>query len=137
MIDTSFLMPFFLGAAFAAFAVAIQLVVAREKVAQSGHFALGMILAIYIGARLSSGSLTVALAESAFAGVVLLLSLAALQTKPRLVGVLIILHGLYDQIFAHSAGLPEWYPPLCLGVDIVLGIGVWIWGASAPQSRDA
>ncbi|MEO1488592.1 MAG: hypothetical protein AAFR88_04030 [Pseudomonadota bacterium] len=133
--ESSFLMPASLGAALASVGAAIQWWAAKDKAAQAGHFALGIILALYVGARLASGPLSEAIMESAFASVVLLLSLFALRYWPRGVGVLIIAHGLYDQVFAHSAGLPDWYPPFCLGVDVVLGAAVV---AMAPaRAREA
>lgn len=122
--DVGSLVPVAIGAVFAALGVAVQSILARDKIAEAGHFALGMILAIYIGARLASGTVFEALAESAFAAIVLLASLAMLRWWPRGVGVLLILHGVYDQVFAHDAGLPGWYPPFCLGVDVILGASV-------------
>lgn len=131
--ETGLLMPAVFGAVIASLGVAVQLYLAPRKIAKAGHFALGMILAIYIGARLASGTLLEALAESAFAAIVLLASLAMLRWWPRGVGIVLILHGVYDQIFAHDAGLPDWYPPFCLGVDVVLGAAV-IAFASPRQS---
>ncbi|MEO0463706.1 MAG: hypothetical protein AAF127_11285 [Pseudomonadota bacterium] len=122
--DASFLMPALFGAAIAAIGVGLQWLLAKESIAQAAHFALGMILALYIGARLASDSLTAVLVESGFAAAMLLASLLCLRHWPRGVGILIIGHGIYDQIFAHDAGMPVWYPPFCLGVDVVLGLGI-------------
>ena len=135
--DHGFLMPALLGALFASVAAAIQLRIAPHKIAEAGHFALGMILALYIGARLASGPFSAVLAESSFAAVMLLGSLASLKYWPRGVGILIIGHGLYDQVFAHDAGMPEWYPPFCLGVDLVLGLAIIVWAKAPPQVRAA
>ncbi|MEO0641808.1 MAG: hypothetical protein AAFY47_00115 [Pseudomonadota bacterium] len=128
----SFLVPFLLGAGSAALGVAVQVVIARHKAAEAGHFGLGMILAIYIGARLTHSSLSELILECVFASVMLLVSLTSLRLMPKAVGVIIVLHGLYDQLFAHSAGLPDWYPPFCGGVDVVLGIGVMIFAPKRP-----
>jgi len=124
VLEASFLVPVLVGALLGAIGIAVQWAFAPQKFAQAGHFALGMIVALYIGARLASGSLEAVLVESAFAATMLIASLICLRLWPRGVGVLLVGHGVYDQVFAHDAGMPIWYPPFCLGVDIVLGIAI-------------
>ena len=135
--DTSFLMPSLFGAALAGVAAAVQLRVAPGRIANAGHFALGMILALYIGARLASGPLSAVLAECAFASGMLIASFASLRLWPKGVGGIIVAHGIYDQLFAHDAGMPDWYPPFCLGVDVVLGLAILVWASGRPTQAQS
>ena len=55
-----------------------------------------------------------------------------------LVGGLWILHGIFDvahdQLFTNP-GVPDWYPALCAGTDLVVG-GYLLWLASRLQAAD-
>ncbi|MFC0589313.1 hypothetical protein ACFFF7_07800 [Novosphingobium aquiterrae] len=64
------------------------------------------------------------------------LAVIAGRHAPRLVGIGIALHGLYDLAFhllGGGGGVPEWWPPFCGAIDIVLGLAVL--GAVAWSGR--
>lgn len=65
--------------------------------------------------------------ELLVAGVFSAVAIAGALRWPILLGLGILIHGLFD--FAHSSlidnsGVPLWWPAFCAGVDIVLGIWV-------------
>lgn len=92
-----------------------------------GFLALNAMLAIYIGARLVSGSLADVVVETAVATIVVLVTRLAMTRWLPAIGIAIVLHGSYDALLGPHTGVAEWYPPLCAGFDLVVGAGlVWI-----------
>lgn len=56
-----------------------------------------------------------------------------------IVGTFWLLHGVYDvvhddHLFTNS-GVPDWYPLLCCGVDVVVGGYLILSGGGRPQRR--
>ena len=83
-----------------------------------------VMLWIYVGAQLVSGTLDHIIAESVFA-LVAGGAVQALTLKwPPCVGVAILFHGVYDAIMGPHTGVADWYPPLCAGFDLVVGVGL-------------
>ena len=96
----------------------------NRALADAGFIALATMLAIYIGAELVTGTLQSILIEMAVASAVTICArLAMLRWLPA-IGIFIFLHGLYDAFFGASTGVAAWYPPLCAGFDVVVGIGL-------------
>ena len=70
------------------------------------------------------------------------IAIAGYWRSAAIVGVGVLLHGVFDAVHPHmvvNAGVPAWWPPICLGFDVVLG--GWIlylsWrGAAAPSHPD-
>ena len=60
---------------------------------------------------------------------------------PVLVGVGILLHGVFDflrPMFISNSGVPTWWPGFCAGVDILLGAWViWLSVKGAAQNDTA
>lgn len=61
------------------------------------------------------------------AAVFVAIAIAGYLRSAALVGVGVLLHGVFDVVHPHvvdNAGVPSWWPPICLGFDAVLG--AWI-----------
>lgn len=96
----------------------------NRALADGGYIALVAMLAIYLGAELVTGSLTSIITEMAVTSAVIVLARVAMMRWPPAIGVFVFLHGLYDAFFGASTGVAAWYPPLCAGFDVVVGIGL-------------
>lgn len=97
------------------------------KLADTGFLGLNVMLAVYIGARLVSGEFTDVLIETAIATVWVVLARLAMMRWLPAIGVAIFFHGLYDAFVGPHTGVAEWYPPLCAGFDLLVGVAlVWI-----------
>ena len=94
--------------------------------ADFGFVLLNAMLAIYIGARLVSGSFQEVLIETAIASVFLLAARLAMNHWLPAIGIAIIIHGMYDAALGAHTGVALWYPPLCAGFDWAFGIGLAI-----------
>ena len=42
------------------------------------------------------------------------------------IGIFVFFHGLYDAVFGPHTGVADWYPPLCAGFDLVVGVGLFV-----------
>jgi len=65
--------------------------------------------------------------EIVIASVFSVVALAGALRWPILLGIGILLHGVFDYYHGHSinnSGVPEWWPAFCAGFDIVFGIWV-------------
>ena len=96
----------------------------NRALADGGYIALIAMLAIYLGAELVTGSLTSIITEMAVTSAVIVLARVAMMRWPPAIGVFVFLHGLYDAFFGASTGVAAWYPPLCAGFDVVVGVGL-------------
>ncbi|QFT78394.1 hypothetical protein FIU90_12660 [Erythrobacter sp. THAF29] len=93
-----------------------------RSLAETSFLGLAIMLAIYIGARLVSGTLTDVIYETLFAtGAVLFARFAMARWLPA-IGIAIFLHGTYDAFVGPHTGVASWYPPLCAGFDFVVGV---------------
>ncbi len=108
-----------------------------RQFAMQSFFAFAIMLWIYVGARLVSGSIEVILYETLFAIIAGGIAQLAMAKWPPSIGVAILLHGGYDAFFGHHAGVAEWYPPLCAGFDLVFGLGVFLLLRRAGKPRTA
>ena len=124
------------GAGLAAIALFATRRLDRLALARASLLALAIILSIYIGAWLVVAPDGRALIDIAGAAFALLLCAVLLNREPRLPAAFITAHALYDLFFALQAGLPEWYPCLCLGFDVTLGLGL-IWLLRPPRQIGA
>lgn len=95
-----------------------------KALAQQGFLALAIMVWIYVGARLVSGSLEDILFEAIFALVAVGITQLAMTRWLPAIGVAIIFHGVYDAFVGAHTGVAEWYPPLCAGFDFVVGAGL-------------
>lgn len=91
---------------------------------ENGYLALASMLMIYIGAHLVSSDLFRIVIETVFSMVILGFAIAFRFKWPVGVGILILLHALYDFLFGHASGIVDWYPPMCVGFDVVVGCGL-------------
>ncbi|MGB0237776.1 MAG: DUF6010 family protein [Cycloclasticus sp.] len=65
--------------------------------------------------------------EIVIASVFSVVALAGALRWPILLGIGILLHGVFDYYHGHfinNSGVPEWWPAFCAGFDIVFGIWV-------------
>ena len=65
--------------------------------------------------------------EIAVASAFSVVALAGALRWPMLVGVGILMHGVFDFFHVYliaNSGVPEWWPAFCAGFDIVFGIWV-------------
>ncbi|MEL7486170.1 MAG: hypothetical protein AAGJ87_03015 [Pseudomonadota bacterium] len=91
--------------------------------AENGYVALACMLMIYVGAHLVASDLDRIIFETAFALLVLGGAMVLRSRWPVGVGVLVLGHALYDFVLGHDAGVADWYPPMCVGYDLVVGAG--------------
>lgn len=96
----------------------------NEALAQAGFVALVAMLSVYIGAHLVSSDLMRILAETGFATVIAAIALYVRDRSPVWIGALILGHGAYDYSIGHGAGVADWYPLLCAGFDVTVGLGL-------------
>ncbi|MEM6586029.1 MAG: hypothetical protein AAF692_09760 [Pseudomonadota bacterium] len=92
--------------------------------APQGVLIFNVMLWIYVGAQLASGTLDHIIAESVFALVAGGAAQAMTLKWPPSVGIAILFHGAYDAIMGPHTGVAEWYPPLCAGFDLLVGVGL-------------
>ena len=92
-----------------------------KTLAEAGFLVFVIMVAIYVGAHLATSSFPRLMTEAVLANIVLGLAYLIKNKIPAAMGGLILLHGLYDFTFGHSAGVADWYPPLCTGFDLLVG----------------
>ncbi len=113
----------------AAIGIAFLLVYRRfgtATLALNGFLVLAIMLAIYLGARLVTGTMQDVLIETVTATIWLGLGQFALHKWRPGIGLLILAHGGYDYLFGAATGVAEWYPPLCVGFDVIVGTGLFV-----------
>ncbi len=106
------------------------------KLADTGFLGLNVMLAVYIGARLVSGEFDEVLFETALASVWVVLARVAMLRWLPAIGIAIFLHGLYDAFVGPHTGVAEWYPPLCAGFDLLVGLAL-VWLLLGKESATA
>lgn len=95
-----------------------------KTLALNGYIALVAMLAIYVGARLVSGSFGDVMIEMAIMSVVAIGAKLAMDRWLPAIGVFVLLHGLYDFLLGPHTGVADWYPTLCGAWDMVVGAGL-------------
>jgi len=97
-----------------------------QTLADTGYLALLAMLSIYLGAELVTGDLLSFIIETTVATAVLVATRLAMMRWLPAIGIAIFFHGIYDALFGPSTGVASWYPPLCAGFDMVVGVGLLI-----------
>lgn len=97
-----------------------------KTLALNGYIALVAMLAIYIGARLVTGTIAEVALEIGIATAVVVIAKLAMDRWLPAIGIFIFGHGLYDALVGPDTGVAEWYPPLCAGFDFLVGIGLLV-----------
>lgn len=115
-----------IGAGIGVSMLALFVRASAKTLGDAGLIALAAMLAIYIGARLVTGTTGEIVAEMGIATFVILLARWAMTRWPPAIGAAIFLHGFYDAIVGPHTGVASWYPPLCAGWDFVVGIGLLV-----------
>ena len=92
--------------------------------------ALAAIGAVYAGFGLTDGRLGVAALEITVATAFMGLALAGLWAAPALVGVGLVVHGVWD--LGHgphriTTRLPAWYPPFCAAYDFAFAAAFFLY----------
>ncbi len=95
-----------------------------KLLSRNGYLALAMMLMIYLGAYLATGTFVRVMYEIVFAALVLGLGLYFKKLWPIGIAGLVFLHGGYDHFLGAKSGIADWYPPLCAGFDVVVGLGL-------------
>lgn len=117
-------MDFAIGAVTGLLFLAIYWRMKPATIAQVSVLTFGIMLGIYVGAHLVTSELPRVLIEIAGGSVALLLAMV-FQRKWRMgIGLLILGHGGYDVLMGHSTGVADWYPGLCVGFDVIVGLGL-------------
>ena len=81
-----------------------------------------VIAAYYVLFALMGGSLQVLIVECAVAAVFIGFALAGFKMTLWLVVAALAAHGVFDVIHPHiyaNSGVPAWWPPFCIGYDVV------------------
>ena len=120
------LIPFIIGCLLSFVSLLLMRQASKIVLVFGGLILFGAMLAVYVGAYLvsenpSHGYIAL-LASTLTFGLALILTLY----RPAFIGAFIFMHGIFDHVFGLHAGLPIWYPPFCLGIDVVAGLGL-IW----------
>lgn len=92
--------------------------------------ALAAIGAVYAGFGLTDGRVGVAALEVVVATAFMTLALLGLWVAPVLVGVGLVLHGLWDLAHAPhriTTRLPGWYPPFCAAYDFAFAAAFFMY----------
>lgn len=80
----------------------------------------------YVVFAVEHGDTMVLIVNVAIAGVFVIGALVGYARSIALVGWLLVVHGLFDLTYhltlPHLVPAPHWWAPLCLGVDLTLGI---------------
>jgi hypothetical protein len=113
-----------LGAASGAVLLAAYWRRGPKALAEMGYLAFAVMLAIYVGAHLVSSETPRILGETGGALAAMAVAMLVRGRGPAWMGLLILGHGGYDFLLGHSAGVAPWYPPLCVGFDLVVGLGL-------------
>ncbi|MEM6908708.1 MAG: hypothetical protein AAF494_08510 [Pseudomonadota bacterium] len=115
-----------LGAVSGGALIALGTKLRPQALAGQGYIALNVMLAIYVGVQLASGTLIDIVFEALLAVIVSGVTFVAMRRWLPAIGVAILLHGVYDALIGPHTGVAEWYPPLCAGFDLVVGLGL-LW----------
>lgn len=121
------MLPLLVGAVLA-IVLAIGARITRSDQERSFYPTLLIVIATYyvLFAFMSGESIV---EEIVVAAVFSIVAIAGGKMSPVLVGVGILLHGVFDflrPLFISNSGVPVWWPGFCGGVDILLGAWV-IW----------
>lgn len=96
----------------------------RAMLVDAAYTAFAIMVAIYVGAHLVTSDLGRILYEAIGATMVLGVAMFFREKWPLGLGILILGHGAYDFLLGHSSAVADWYPPMCVGFDIVVGLGL-------------
>ena len=118
------MMYYIIGAALGVLCLLPFLKAPTKALTANGYLALAMMLMIYLGAHLVTGSTERMIYETLFAAAVLGLATISKKTWPLGIAALVFLHGSYDHFFGAQSGVVAWYPPVCAGFDMAVGLGL-------------
>lgn len=126
----SFAQAFVVGVLLAVPSLALAFYLPRQKALDFLAIQLGAIAAVYSGASLAVGDLSVNVIEISVVFVFLGFTLVGLWLSPQVLAAGFVVHGFWDA--AHHWGLvekilPDWYAPFCLGYDWVMGAFIAAW----------
>lgn len=114
----------FLGGVFGLLCLLPYVKAQVKALALNGYVALAMMLMIYLGAHLVSSDTTRLAYELLLVFLVLGLATWFRSKWPLGIAILILMHGAYDFFLGHDSGVVDWYPPVCSGFDVVVGVGL-------------
>ncbi|MGB3471496.1 MAG: hypothetical protein WBA51_11795 [Erythrobacter sp.] len=96
----------------------------EQTLTENGYVSLVSMLMIYLGAHLVNGELSRVTAEVIFSMITVGFAMVCRFKWPVAVGILILLHAFYDFTFGYESGIANWYPPMCVGFDVIVGSGL-------------
>ena len=122
----------------------LAIVFARSVRGEPWLYSLGLLIlpGLYTFFALQSGEQAVVVKEMIYgipyvvAGLVL--AFVSVRQSAVVVGVLWLLHGLYDLVHSHlftNTGVPDWYPIWCFAVDVVIGAYLLWLSRRVPQAN--
>lgn len=126
-------MDYLIGALSGFVFLAIYSRTSKETLADAAYTAFAVMVAIYVGAHLATSDFSRIVYEAAGATLALGLALFLREKWPVGLGPLIFCHGAYDFAFGHAAGVAPWYPPVCVGFDLCVGLGVLVMANRSDQ----
>lgn len=107
-----------------------HIVLPRPYALDATAILLSIIASIYIGFALSDGREREIGLEIGAASVFILFAVGGLWLNPYLWPLGLILHALWD-FMHHDSGVqtkvPQWYPPICVVVDVLLAVFLLVW----------
>ncbi len=102
---------------------------------KNAHITIVIMVAIYLGAHLSNSADGRQIVELGVVMAFIILSRVLQVRWPAGVGVLIMMHGVYDLILGPSSGIASWYPAFCGGFDIVAGVALTVLVTRKSQAE--
>lgn len=129
-----------IGAAVGVFTIALARFIRGER----WMYSLGLLTlpGLYAFFALQAGEQAVGVKEMIYgvpylvAGLVF--ALVSVRQSAVVVGVLWLLHGLYDLThdqFVTNSGVPVWYPVFCFVVDVVIGVYLLWLSRRVPEAN--
>ena len=117
-------MDYLIGAGFGLLCLLPFIKSSTRTLAMNGYMALAIMISIYLGAWLVTGTFEKIVFESVIAIIALALATFFRSRWPLGVAIMVLLHGAYDHFLGHQAGVADWYPPVCAGFDVIVGSGL-------------
>lgn len=120
------MMNYLIGVVFGFLCLLPFLKSSNRVLAMNGYLALVIMFSIYLGAWLVTGSFSKIIFETFIAMGLLAVATLFRSKWPLGIAILVFMHGLYDHLLGHKTGVAEWYPQICAGFDVIVGIGLAI-----------
>ncbi|MEM6901152.1 MAG: hypothetical protein AAF583_15460 [Pseudomonadota bacterium] len=115
-------MDYAIGAAFGLVFLLVYGRLSRARLADAAYTVFAIMLAIYVGAHLVTSGFDRVVYEAVGASLAIGVAMFFREKWHLGLGLLILSHGAYDFFFGHHSGIVDWYPPVCVGFNVLVGL---------------